>query len=424
MSMSEYKNQNSSSGGRPGRPSRPGSFTNAQMAGNAGRAKGLVKARREAQQASGLSMKAYKAGVSSGVINKHGKATGTVGGDDAGFNSNYQNFLNNFSQEEMDKYADRWKGKEPNFGATMGPDGLYFDANNSVSLPQGMDKYGFKAGDMLFDTSRMKIHDENLHMAGMDMGAELTGRISYMKADGTPMFETTGSGTNPNWDKYAESGSERMSSEGLYQDRYNVGYHGADDQGDEYASNASHGSIASYFKDYNNGEKSFGQAYNSFVGSDRKDGYAGDVLKLIDSGRMKVSDDQYNMIVTDAQNYDWENRAEIAGRDAHGGGTYDARVGGLSGKHTAAMDNWQQNQDAGYYQAGAMDPAQAAAMYGNRSSNIDTPNANKADNYYQYNPQTSGSQVGVRGVVQPGVPSTANLFNNFRFDPGRFMQGQ
>lgn len=133
---------------------------------------------------------------------------------------------------------------------------------------------------------------------------------------------------NPNNNLYT-FGDKRQSSEGLYQDRYNVGYHSDDDKGDEYASNSFMGSTKRYFDNYNAGKDNFLHAYKNYVGIKRDEGYAGDVLKLIDQGRIKdVDDDTYNMIVTDAKNYDWDKRNEIAGRDAHGGGSYDSRAGG------------------------------------------------------------------------------------------------
>ena len=410
-----------SSGAQGQAVARTNSYTNAQMAGNAGNAPGLVRARRQAQQNSGLSMKAYKAGVASGFINKHGEKNTSTGGGGVSNQfggSAWDNLNKNFNQSEWDSHvkttfdnyvkenASKGSGlaKGPEWkGAQLGENGFFFDANYPTMIP-ALGKYGFKAGDMAFDPSKHTKHAAN--MDGRE-GAGITGRISVVKKNGEVRFETDGSGANPNWDKYAAPGSERMSSEGLYQDRYNVGYHGADDQGDEYASNAALGSIASYFKDYNAGTKSFGEAYNSFVDGNRKGGYAGDVLKMIDSGRMKVSDDQYNMIVTDAKNYDWDHRGKIAGKYAHGGGTYDSRVGGVSGKHVTAMDNWQQNQDAGYYQAGSMDPAEAAAMYGN-----DATGAQASSQDYQR--QQEIDTLGNPGGSNPNLNSGgSNAYNNW-----------
>ena len=100
MSMSQYK-----SGGTGGAGS---GFTNAQMAGNAGGAKGLVKARREAQKTSGLSMKAYKAGVSSGFINKHGEkntGNGSGGMSNQFGGSAWDNLNANFDQSEWDAHV-------------------------------------------------------------------------------------------------------------------------------------------------------------------------------------------------------------------------------------------------------------------------------------------------------------------------------
>ena len=147
---SSGSSQSSGGSSSSGSGSSAHSFSNAQLAGNAGQAKGLVGARRDAARGAGMSLRDYKKGLASGTINKHGQPTR------------------------------QFEGKQDNKPVNN----TGFNANNA---------------DML----------------------------------------TTNQAT-----------PGRLSSEGLYQDRYNVGYHGEDDQGDEYASNAYLGSIKSYFKGY------------------------------------------------------------------------------------------------------------------------------------------------------------------------------
>lgn len=176
---------------------------------------------------------------------------------------------------------------------------------------------------------------------------------------------------NPNNDLYT-FGDKRQTSEGLYQDRYNVGYSGDDDKGDMYASNAFMGSTKGYFENYNAGKDNFLHAYKNYVGIKRDEGYAGDVLKLIDQGRIKnVDDDTYNMIVTDAKNYDWGKRNKIAGLDAHGGGTYDSRVGGRAqkGLQPAANSGQMLNTQFKANTAATFEQSSPIISYSGESSN-------------------------------------------------------
>ena len=424
---------------------QPNSFSNAQLAGT-GKGGGLVKARRNAAANSGMSMAGYRAGVSSGLIDKHGRAKRSGGVTNQSGGSAWENMNSNFNQGEWDshvknhwdKYSkeNRSKGdglaNGPAFGAAQwGENGLKMDANAPMMIPK-LGEYGFKRGDHAFDVDGFTPHQANMDGRG---GAHVTGRIAYMKLNGEAMPEFDGESANPNWDKYAASGSERLSSEGLYQDRYNVGYHGADDKGDTYASQASLGNIGDYFKDYKTGDKSFGAAYNFFAGGNRKDGYAGDVLKMIDQGHMKVSDDDYNMLVTDASNYDWDNRNEIAGRDA-GSDSYDARTGGESQNNITANENFYKNRDAGYHMAGSMDHEEAAAKYGNTSQNFGSQESDfaaptqAASNFEMPNvqqsmgPQYQGWQEQMSNSSKPYASRSKSSMMNFNFSPYKFQQGQ
>jgi len=347
---------------------------------------------------------------------------GGFGGEDL-----YGQFRSNFDQGAWDSEVkgkwDNYRKNNPTSGLANGPafkgaiageNGLILDGNSPMVIPK-LGEHGFKAGDYAFDADNYKIHKENMYLKGQDMGAELTGRIAYVKKNGEVIPEFTGGHTNPNWDKYAEAGSERMSSEGLYQDRYNVGYHGEDDKGDEYASTSNMGSIKSYFDDYNKGEKSFGEAYNQWAGTDRTEGYAGDVLKMVDSGKLKVSNDDYNMLVVDAKNYDWDKRGEI---DGNGMGSYDARAGGRNAAQAAsAAEIMESRQQAagGYqpdYQEGAANAFQDQQFEQQNFMDYDfsqfMPSQQKKFNSFQ-----GGSQV---GSFSGGM--------NFNFDPSKFMQGQ
>ena len=139
----------------------------------------------------------------------------------------------------------------------------------------------------------------------------------------------------------------RLSSDGLYQDRYSVGKTGADDEGDTYLSQGSLGSIDSYFRGWKNNEKdflsNFDDSYDSWTHTGRGEGegghggYAGDVLKYLDSSGLgkQISDEQYNKVVNDAKNHNWESQMASDGTQSgrshanfDASGTYDARIGG------------------------------------------------------------------------------------------------
>jgi hypothetical protein len=422
------------------------------------RASMSIKDRRAAAKESGMSMKDYKKG-NSFHTQQAGKEAGRMqaGGsknwmevNNSGSNNQQNDKMSpwdrmnaNFNQGEWNQYVkDTFgpAGGKPTLPGSWGENGFKMDANNPMAIPK-LGEYGFKRGDYAFDVDGFTPHKLNMDGRG---GAYVTGRIAYVKKNGEVIPEFDGNGANPNWDKYAASGSARMSSEGLYQDRYNVGYHGADDEGEQYASTANLGDIGSYFKGYNTGEKSFGEAYNSWAGSNRKEGYAGDVLKMIDNGGMKVSDDDYNMLVTDAKNYDWDHRGKIDGKDAHGGGqSYDARAGGQSQKNITANENFYKNRNAGYHQAGSMDHQQAIAKYGNSnqsasynsgpseygSQNQSNSNSNQSNTsgftreYSSFNYQPPQQQSYTNPWSKSSKPNkTLNI--DFNFDPNRFNQGQ
>ncbi len=333
MSMSEWKSTYLNEGGSSTGSSGSNNFANMSVA-----------ERRQDAQIKDMSMSEWK----SKYLNGSNTGTGVSTNNST---TAWQKFSKDFDAGNHQNYVDKlWDNtsdisglkKGPKFqGAQMGPNGFIMDANAPMVLPQGVKQYGFKPGDQFFDAENYTPHAKNAWM-DPSMGGAITGKIAYFKPDGTAMYEVAHD-ANPNWDKY-QDGQSRMSSEGLYQDRYNVGYSGADDQGDMYASNAAMGSIKSYFDNYNKGEQDFSEAYHNFVDGDRTGGYAGDVLKMIDQGRMKVTDDQYNRIVIDAQNYDWDKRNEIAGRDA-GQASYDSRVGGMSQSSINANREWQERQE-------------------------------------------------------------------------------
>jgi len=125
---------------------------------------------------------------------------------------------------------------------------------------------------------------------------------------------------------YKESNGKRLSSEGIYQDMYAAGYHGDDDKGQKYVSTGDLGSITSYFKDASGNVVDFSQGYQDWTS---QGGYAGDIIKAIDSGHLKVNltDAQYNQAIKDAQNEDWGARAQKY-TAYNGGNAYDVRKGG------------------------------------------------------------------------------------------------
>lgn len=337
-----------------------------------------------------------------------------------------------------------WDGKKSTWGATG-----YLDIRDAGKAPTGL-----RAGDQYFDSSKFGTKGP-----GGDEYSGVTGRVAYITKEGYAMPEFNNSGANKNWDLYAAPGTARMSSDGLYQSKYGVGetegfegYNFAG--GEQHSSNRTGaGIIDNYFKKSKSGETSFENDYASFVGDGRKEGYAGDILKLADQGHLNLTDDQYNRAVVDAQNYDWADRGREEGQmsgkssrfDAYDSDySYDIRSGGLNqnkANATYASNNGlhhQLNEDRLRHDAyiaenmGGMEPEPTPAPSPDTSaSTTPVPNPNTASvtpvennyNNYDWEAQMRAAQTNFNPYKSNNSPSYSSNMN-FNFNPYKFQQGQ
>lgn len=203
-----------------------------------------------------------------------------------------------------------------------------------------MKKFGIKGGDKIFDPSAYK--SINAHQ-----GAKTDGRLdAHYFAEGLAMPLRTDNNATSGMKRHEEqirrnqikenvSGTEFLSSQGLYQDRYAVGYHGKDDMGDNFVGSNHSESINQYINDYNahRGTNDIRAGIDSYI---RDGGYAGDALKILDGkhkANLTSSDDikWYNSLVHEARSFDWE--AENQSRAGDAGGYYDVRAGGLAAQY-------------------------------------------------------------------------------------------
>jgi hypothetical protein len=224
-------------------------------------------------------------------------------------------------------YSDKYDTSSPNFHSSY---------KSLMGNYDPASRGGAAFGNEDYDYLRSQGHTEssiNSYLSELD-----TSQVSNK-------YKTRG-GHTPN----ASINSGRDSSDGLYQDRYSVGKNGADDKGDTYLSQGALGNINDYFGikgntqedvvnswNANNFEKSYTSwkdTGNSVVGKGHG-GYAGDVLKMIDQNNFNVTDEQYNRLVNDAKNHNWNSQMSSdgtqAGRshaDFDASGMYDARLGG------------------------------------------------------------------------------------------------
>ena len=293
-----------------------------------------VKERRAAADEAGMSLKDFKNGGTSNSkdlplpSNYFGKGTNNFG---PGSDNNEQ------TSDTVGGGENKWDGTMSNWGASTPGNGPgYYDMSSLENAPEGL-----KPGDMYFNPDNFPKQGAN-----GDTYSGITGRVAWITPGGKPYPEFAGSNARMNWDSYAPAGSERMSSEGLYQDKYSVGesegFAGYDYAGGEQHSDQRNawGIVDDYFKGYQEGTQSFDRAYSSFVGDGQNAGYAGDILKMIDKGIFPgVSDDAYNRAVVDAKAYNWDARGKREGymsdasRDFAGYDpdySYDIRAGGLN----------------------------------------------------------------------------------------------
>jgi len=224
-------------------------------------------------------------------------------------------------------YSDKYDTSSPNFHSSY---------KSLMGNYDPASRGGAAFGNEDYDYLRSQGHTEssiNSYLGELD-----TSQVSNK-------YKTRG-GHTPN----ASINSGRDSSDGLYQDRYSVGKGGEDDKGDMYLSQGALGNINSYFNisgntqedvvnswnanDFERSYTSWKDTGNSEVGKGHG-GYAGDVLKMIDQNNFKVTDEQYNRLVNDAKNHNWNSQMSSdgtqAGRshaDFDASGMYDARLGG------------------------------------------------------------------------------------------------
>ena len=232
--------------------------------------------------------------------------------------------------------------------------------------------------------------------------------------------------------------SGKQSSEGLYQDKYSVGKNSADDIGDDYVSQGSLGDMRNYYfsgtdPDRKPGEYDFEKGYANWTA---EGGYAGDVLKWYDSGQsgMKLNDEQYNRMVNDSKNFDWQAKMSSdgtqAGRshaDFDASGMYDARIGGTMASQ-GNMNDVTGNSYADWTNPEYYSNASVDARNNRRQQTNDALNANinrgtvNASTYkqremeeykpegYKYNPYGNDKESGSSGPVRPEdvTPITVN----------------
>lgn len=272
----------------------------------------------------------------------------------------------------------------------------------------------------------------------------------------------------------------RLSSEGLYQDRYSVGKSGQNDKGEKYVSQGALGSINDYFGIKGNTQEEvrdswnnfdFDKGYKSWTHTGRGDGgghggYAGDVLKLIDQNNFKVTDEQYNRVVNDAKNYNWDSKMASDGtqagashKDFDASGTYDARIGGTmqsqgnmndvtgnsygdwtnpeyfsnasvdarnTRKQAAENSNYESYKPEGYKYNPLSGDASKTALgtfdntqnYGSNQSDFEVPGSNSDVNYDNWQEQ-------IAKMSQNPYSKRSNASNmDLSFNPYRFQQGQ
>ena len=262
-----------------------------------------------------------------------------------------------------------------------------------------------------------------------------------------------------------------------YQSKYNVGYHDGSDLGDDYVSQGALGNMRDYF--FNNnpdrrpGEYDFERGLAMWEG---EHGYSGDVLKWIDSGKsgMDVTNEQYNRLIDNAENFDWKRKMNSKARgnaprgEVSASAQYDPRVGGHytntyedssyqspDWKPAGYTPHWQEKQDDreakqwaqspgnpespnydGSYREG-MGPAgykPPASFNTNPGSNTNTdlvPNTNTANitppennyNNYDWEAQMSAAQTTFNPYKSNNKPSYSSNMN-FNFNPYKFQQGQ
>lgn len=275
-----------------------------------------------------------------------------------------QGYANWYNAEGMQAAKDReaeYKKNNPNAGLskrnwntlTVNENGLFnYDSTEAINgLDVAMMKqFGIKGGDKIFDPSTYKsinasqgaTTDGTLNAHYFEEGLAMPLRTDSM---GGQMADHEAQ-MRRNQFKEQASSTQLLSSEGLYQDKYAVGYHGEDDMGENFVGSDHSESINQYISDHNKhrGINDIRSGIDSYI---RDGGYAGDALKILDGKHKEnlTSPEDikwYNSLVQEAKAFDWE--AENQSRAGDAGGYYDVRAGGLSNSSRIANEEWAERQ--------------------------------------------------------------------------------
>ena len=262
-----------------------------------------------------------------------------------------------------------------------------------------MKKFGIKGGDVIFDVSKMKSVNDY-------QGATFDGRLNAHHYDGglamplrtddsSHMKEHNQQMQRMDWRANA-SGTELASADGLFQDKYAVGYHSDDDKGNNFVGSQHSASI-------NQADgKTLKEKINNYV---KDGGYAGDGLKALEKHKHNLTSEKdirwYNGLVEEAKAFDWEAKNQSWAGDA--GGYYDIRAGGRAQNQTDEAKAEYMKQ-----------------MQGGFTNDYDQNTSNQyQDNQYQ---QQNNATVDYSQFM-PTMKGSSK-FNTFQFDPFKFLQGQ
>lgn len=279
--------------------------------------------------------------------------------------------------------------------------GLFdWNSNNPIN---GLDvakmkEFGIQGGDKIFDPAAYK--SVNAHQ-----GATTDGRLNaHYFAEGLAMpLRTDAMGgqmdehnAQMQWNEQRANAPTDafLSSDGLYQDRYAVGYHGKDDMGSNFVGSDHSESINQYINDHN-AHRDINDIRSGIDSYIRDGGYAGDALKILD-GKHKQNLTSakdigwYNSLVKQAEGFDWE--AENQSRAGDAGGYYDVRAGGMSQSSIQANKEWAERQkNSGgqsddYWNSGSGD-----SNYSTSSLTKGTDNSN--DNWLDFSFQNTADNM-------------------------------
>ena len=278
---------------------------------------------------------------------------------------------------------------------------------------------------------------------------------------------------NPN----SPANKARKDGSQYYQGKYSVGYHNDYDQGEDYVSESALGNMRDYFFKKNSGPGQY-DFEGGLADWENEGGYAGDVIKWIDSGKsgMDVTDEQYNRLADSSENFDWKRKMNSMARQGSERGTvsasaqYDPRVGGHYTNtyedtsyhspdwrpegYVSANQGYKDKKKDDAWAANPNNPANGGSLspnaggagyrglstegkmglvgnnYGSNQSDF-APNPNTASvtpvennyNNYDWEAQMSAAQNKINPYKSNNTPSYSSSMN-FNFDPYKFQQGQ